>query len=161
MSPSPVEIKSHWPAKSDSLETSTVPCWFPSGCSFQNLHNSGRTFLILLFSSLCITHLVRDMIYYDCTLIPSRCSFFVFGHGYIFGGFQCPPVYGYSILVVILVVLTGGLRLSTPSLSRVSVLSSLILSCYFWKWKYIYIHIYINLLDKYENLLTEQLWKII
>ena len=59
-------------------------------------HNSGETSLILLFSSLWVTHPVGmgfDFIVI-AHLLPSCCGlFFVFAHGISFlGGFQCPPL---------------------------------------------------------------------
>ena len=65
-----------------------------------DLHNSGRTSLVLLFSSLWVTHLVG--MEFDFIIIvpflPSRCGFFfIFGHGVsFFGVFQHPPVNGCS-----------------------------------------------------------------
>ena len=51
---SPV-IKSHWPSKSDFLEIPSLfarsPGW-KARCGAQNLHNSGGTSSVLLFSSL-------------------------------------------------------------------------------------------------------------
>ena len=96
-------IKSHRPSSSDSLR---IPSPFVESPGWeawhvvQNLHNSGRTSLILLFSSLCVTYLTGmgfDFIMVTL-LLQSRCGFFfVFGRGISFiGGFQCPPVDGCS-----------------------------------------------------------------
>ena len=56
---SPV-IKSHWPSESDSLgipspfaRSAGLEAWHEA----QKLHNSGRTFLVLLFSSWLVSHL--------------------------------------------------------------------------------------------------------
>ena len=60
-----------------------------------DLHNNGRTSLVLFFSSLWVTHLVG--MEFDFIIIvpflPSRCGFFfTFGHGVsFFGRFQYPP----------------------------------------------------------------------
>ena len=55
---SPV-VKSHWPSRSDSLGIPSPfvgsPGW-EAWYGVQNLHNSGRTSLVLLFSSLWVTH---------------------------------------------------------------------------------------------------------
>ena len=75
---------------------------FPQSCgSLVISQNSGRASLVLLFSSLQVTHPVGmgfNFIIF-VPLLPSCCSFFfVFGHGvYFFGRFQHPPVNGYSI----------------------------------------------------------------
>ena len=56
---SPVII-SHWPSRPDSLGIPNpfvgCPGW-EAWCVVQNLHNTGRTSLVLLFSSLWVTHL--------------------------------------------------------------------------------------------------------
>ena len=53
-------IKSHWPSRSDSLGIPSpfvrAPGWEASRGA-QNLHNSGKTSLVLLFSGLWVTHL--------------------------------------------------------------------------------------------------------
>ena len=95
-------IKSHWPTKSDSLgipsSFANCPGW-EAWCEAQNLHNSGRTFLVLLLSSSQVAHrgMGFDFIVFG-PLLSSHCGFlFVFGCGVsFFGGFQCPPVNGYS-----------------------------------------------------------------
>ena len=97
-------IESHWPSRSDSLG---IPSPFVRSpgleacCGVQNLHNSGRTSLVLLFSSLWITYpagMGFDFIVI-VLLLPSCCSFFfVFGHGVsFFGMFRHPPMDGCSI----------------------------------------------------------------
>ena len=99
-------IKSCWPSKSDSLGIpspfvgSGSPGW-EAWHGVLNCQNSGRASLVLLFSSLQVTHPVGmgfNFIIF-VPLLPSCCSFFfVFGHGvYFFGRFQHPPVNGYSI----------------------------------------------------------------
>ena len=70
-------------------------------CGVQNLHNSGRTSLVLLFSSLWVTYpagMGFDFIVI-VLLLPSCCGFFfVFGHGVsFFGMFQHPSMDGCSI----------------------------------------------------------------
>ena len=76
-------------------------------------HNSERISLVLLFSSLWVTHLAGmgfDLIMI-VPLVPSRCSFFVFGYGVsLFGGFQCPPVDGCSTASCDFVALAGGAK---------------------------------------------------
>ena len=65
---------------------------------------------MLLFSSLWVTYTASmgfDFIEI-VPLLPSCCSFFVFGHrGSFLGGFQCPPVDG-STASFSLGALTGG-----------------------------------------------------
>ena len=65
-------IKSHRPSKSDSLRIPSLfsgyPAWEP-WYGAQNLHNSGKT-LVLLFSSLCIAHPVYQDLILSC-LCPS------------------------------------------------------------------------------------------
>ena len=54
-------IKSYWPSRSDSLGIPSPfvrsPGW-EAWHGVQNLHNSGRTSLVLFFYSLCVTYLV-------------------------------------------------------------------------------------------------------
>ena len=113
-SESPV-IKARWPSRSDSLGIPSLTVR-SQGWEYwhgvQNLHNSGRTSLVLLFSSLWVTHLVGmgfDFIV-PVPLLPSRCGFFfVFGHGVsCFGGFQRSPVDGCSTASCYFGALTGG-----------------------------------------------------
>ena len=86
-------IKFPWPSRSDSLGIPSPfvgsPGW-GAWCRALNLHNSGRTFLVLLFSSLWMTHPVGmgfDFIVI-VPLLPSFCSFvFVFGYGVSFFSF--------------------------------------------------------------------------
>ena len=99
---SPV-IKSCWPSKSDSLGIPTPFAGSPGWKGWhgaQNLLNSGRMSLILLFSCLWVAHLECVGFYFIMIvlLLPSHCGFFfAFGHGvYSFGGFQCPPINGCS-----------------------------------------------------------------
>ena len=91
----PVAFKTRFPGPKDSQSFVRSQDW-EAWCGVQNLHNSGRTSLVLLFSSLWVTHLVGmgfDFIVI-VPLLPSRCNFFfVFGWGVsFFGGLQCPPV---------------------------------------------------------------------
>ena len=86
---SPV-IKSCSPSKAGSLEVPSpfarYPVW-EAWREAQNLHNSGRTSLVVLFSSSWVTYLVGvglDFILF-VPLLPSHCSFFfVFGCGISF-----------------------------------------------------------------------------
>ena len=78
-------------------------CWIPSWeawCGIHNLHNSGRTSLVLLFFSLWVIPPPADVgIFFivSVPLLPSYCGFFVIGCGTsFFGGFQCAPVDGCS-----------------------------------------------------------------
>ena len=73
----------------------SVPLLDPQA-GIQNLRNSGRTSLVLLFSSLWVTHLAGmgfDFIVIASLLLSCCSFFFVFGRGVsFFGGFQYPPV---------------------------------------------------------------------
>ena len=99
-------IKSCWPSRPDSLR---IPSPFAGSlgwedwCGVQNLHISGRISLVSLFFSLSVTHPVGMGFYFIMTspLLSSHCKlFFVFGGGVpFFGGFQCPPVSGYSTAI--------------------------------------------------------------
>ena len=108
-------IKSHWPSRSDSLVIPSPFVGFPGWEALhgvQNLHNSGRTFLVLLFSSLWVTHQAGmgfDFIMI-VPLLPSYCGFFfVFGHRVsFFCGFQHPLVDGHSIASYNFDALAGG-----------------------------------------------------
>ena len=78
----------------------------------QNLHNSGRTSLVLLFSSLWVTHL-EGMVCDFIVIVPlllSCCGFFFdFGCGVsYFSRFQPPPVDGCSTTSCDFGTLTGG-----------------------------------------------------
>ena len=83
----------------DSQPLCQSPGW-GACCGVQNLHNSARTSLVLLFSSLWVTHQwVWDLILsWLCLSYCLTCSFFfVFGCGLsFFGGFQHPPVDGHA-----------------------------------------------------------------
>ena len=81
-------IKSHWPSRSDSLGIPSPFDGFPvweAWSGVQNLHNSGKTSLVLLFSSLWITHMV-GMGFDFIMIAPLLTSHwgFVFGIGYLF-----------------------------------------------------------------------------
>ena len=82
---SPV-IKSRWPSKSASLGTPSPFAGYPGWKArhrAQSLHNSGRASLVILFSSLWVSHLLGKG--FDFTLLPSSCVFsFVFGRGVSF-----------------------------------------------------------------------------
>ena len=105
-------IKSHWPSRSNSLGIPSLfvgsPDW-EAWHGVQNLHNSGRTLLVLLFTSLWVTHPRFDFIMI-VPLLPSCCGFsFVLGHGaYFYGRFQYPPVNGCSTANWDFGALTGG-----------------------------------------------------
>ena len=108
-------IKPLWPWRPYFLVIPSLfvrsPVW-EAWHDVQNLHNSVRTSLVLLFSSLWVTHL--PVMGFDFIMIMplllSHCSFFfVFGCGVSFlGGFQHPPVDGYSTASYNFGALTGG-----------------------------------------------------
>ena len=86
---SPV-VKARWPAKSSSLGIPMTSAGSPSWeacCGAQNLHNTGRTSLVELFSILWVAHLLGmefDFIMI-VSLLLSHCGFsFVFGCGGVF-----------------------------------------------------------------------------
>ena len=87
-------IKSHWLQKSNSLGVLSPFARSPGGenCGIQNIHNSVRTSLVLLFSSLLVTHpagMGFDFIVIVPLLLSCCGFFFVFEHGAsFFGGFQ-------------------------------------------------------------------------
>ena len=96
-------IKSHWSSRSFSLKTPRSfirsPDW-ETWWGVPNLHSSGRTSLVLLSSSLWVTHLAGmgfDFVVI-VLLLPSCCScFLVFGHGIsFFGGFHHSSEVGCS-----------------------------------------------------------------
>ena len=105
-------IKSHWPSRSDSLGIPSPfvgsPGW-GAWYGVPNLYNSGRTSLVLLFSSLWITHQMGmgfDFIMIVPLLLSCCSFFFVFECGLSFSGrFQWPPFRGYSTTSWILVLL--------------------------------------------------------
>ena len=110
---SPV-IKSCSPSKAGSLEVPSpfarYPVW-EAWREAQNLHNSGRTSLVVLFSSSWVTYLVGvglDFILF-VPLLPSHCSFFfVFGHGVsVLIGFRHLPVNACSTASCNFCALTG------------------------------------------------------
>ena len=96
-------IKFQWPSKSDSL---WIPCPFVGSpgweawCGAQNLHNSGRTSLLLLFSSFWVAHLAgMDLILswlYPSYHLTAAAFLWTWIYIYFFNGFQCPPVDGCS-----------------------------------------------------------------
>ena len=109
-------LKFHWPSRSDSLESPSsfvrspgLEAWH----GIQNLHNSGRTSLLLLFSSLWVTH-PMGMRFDFIVIVPlllSCCVFFVFGCGvsfFFFGMFQHPPLNSCSAVSCIFGALAGG-----------------------------------------------------
>ena len=103
----PLVFKAGFPGDFQSL---FLVCRLGSGVL--NFHNSVRMSLVLLFSSLWVTHLAGmefDFIMI-LPLLMSYCSFFfVFEHGVsFFGGFQHPPVNGSSRSGCNFGALTGG-----------------------------------------------------
>ena len=95
-------IKSQWPPRPYSLGVPSSfvrsPVW-EDWCGIQNLHNSMRTSLVLLFSSLWVTQPegMRFGLVVIVPLLPSHCSFFfVFGWGYLF-------LMNFSILLLMVV----------------------------------------------------------
>ena len=94
----PLAFKVRFPGDSQSL---CQIARLEACCGVQNLHNSGRTSLVLLFSSLWVTYpagMGFDFIVI-VLLLPSCCGFFfVFGHGVsFFGMFRHPPMDGCLI----------------------------------------------------------------
>ena len=108
-------IKSCWASRSDSLGGPSPfvrsPGW-EAWHGVLNLQDSRRTSLVLLFSSLWVTHLAGT--WFDFILIvpllPYSCNFFfVFGHAAsILGRFQDPPVGGCSTVGCDFGALVGG-----------------------------------------------------
>ena len=106
-------VKSFWPSRSDSLGIPRHFIRFPgceAWCGVQNLHNSGRTSLVLLFSSLWVTHTAGmrlDFIMIMPLLPPSCNFFFVLDIGYL-------VLVGSSILLsmvvqqLVVILVTGG-----------------------------------------------------
>ena len=94
-------IKSCWSSRSDFLGIPRPfvrsPCW-EVWCEVPNLHNIGRTSLLLLFSNLWVTHLasMRFDFITVVPLLPSHCNFFVFGCGVSF-------LVGFSVLLLMVV----------------------------------------------------------
>ena len=86
------------PLRPDSLG---IPSLFVGYPRVQNLHNSARTSLALLFSHLWVTHLafLGFDIFVIAPLLPTHCScLFVFQRGIsLFGGFPRPLLDGCSI----------------------------------------------------------------
>ena len=116
-SPSPMEVfnKILLASRSDSLG---IPSPFVRSPGWEawhgvlNLQDSRRTSLVLLFSSLWVTHLAGtgfDFILI-VPLLPYSCNFFfVFGHAAsILGRFQDPPVGGCSTVGCDFGALVGG-----------------------------------------------------
>ena len=116
-------VNSYQPIKSNLLGTPSPfvgsPGW-EEWCGSQNLHNSGRTFLVSLFSSLWVTP-PAGIGFYFIMIAPLLLScysfFFVFGHGVpFFGRFHCPPVDGCSTASCNFGVLAGGDEHTSSSL---------------------------------------------
>ena len=82
-------IKSHWPSRSDSLGIPRPFVWFPgleAWYGAQNFHNSGKTSLVLSFSS-CGHQLHGNWIWFYCDCTPPIISLrllLVFPWGCIF-----------------------------------------------------------------------------
>ena len=108
-------IKSCWPSWSDSLGIPSPfvrsPGW-GAWCGVLNLHNGGRTSLVLLFSSLWVTQLAGmglDFIMIVPLLLSCCGFFFVFGCRVPFlDGFWHPPMDGCSTASCDFGALTGG-----------------------------------------------------
>ena len=117
VSPSPrsPSIKSLWPSKPDSLGILSPfvrsPVW-KNWCMAQNLHNNGRTSLVLFFSSLWLAYPVGIGFGFIIIspLLLSHCGFsFVFWcRVSLFGGFQCPAINGCSTTSCDFGAPTGG-----------------------------------------------------
>ena len=78
-------IKSHWPSRPDSLGTPS-PFVRSSGWEGSEPSQRGRASLVLLFSSLWVTHLAgvgSDLIVIT-SLLPSHCGFLSLGVGSLF-----------------------------------------------------------------------------
>ena len=94
-------IKSCWPWRPDSLRNPSpfvgCPGW-EAWLGVQNLHNSARTSLVLLFSSLWVTHLagMRFNFIVIAFLLPTCYSFLSLDVGFLF-------VVGFSILLSMVV----------------------------------------------------------
>ena len=109
-------IKSHWPSRPDSLGIPS-PCVISSGWEawrgVQNLHSSARTSLVLLFSSLWVTHpagMGFDFIVFAPLLrlaVASSLSLDI-GCLFFFGGFQHLPVNDCSTASCNFGTLAGG-----------------------------------------------------
>ena len=139
------KVKSCWPSRPDSLAIPSPlvrsPGW-EARHRVQNLHNSARTSLVLLFSSLWVTHLVGvefDLIVI-APLLPSHWSFFfVFGCGVSF--LVCSSVLLSMVvqqLVAILLLLQEmSVHASTPPswIGSLSLLYSPIFTSIHHYWK--------------------------
>jgi len=107
-------IKSHWPSRSDSLGIPRPFVWFPgleAWYGAQNFHNSGKTSLVLSFSSLWSpTSWELDLIllWWRPSYYLTEASSCVLMGVYFFGGFQRPSVNGCSTASCDFGVLTGG-----------------------------------------------------
>ena len=106
--------KSRWPAKSNSLgiprHFAGSPGW-EAWYRVQNLHNSGRAYLVLLLPSLWVAHSEDYGIWFDfhCTPPVSLWLLLCLWMGAMFlGGFQCPPVDGCSTASYNFSALIGG-----------------------------------------------------
>ena len=108
-------VNSHWSSRSDLLGIPNPivgsPGWEP-WCGVWNLPKNGRTSLVLLFSSLWVTHTAgrRFDFIVIVSLPPSCCGFFfVFGYEVsFFGGLQSPLINGYSTVSCNFGTLAGG-----------------------------------------------------
>ena len=93
----PLAFKVRFPGDSQPCcQNPRLEAW----CGVQNLHNSGTTYLVLLFSSLWVTHMagMEFVFIVIVSLLPPCCGlFFDFVLGLcFFSGFQCPPIDGCS-----------------------------------------------------------------
>ena len=111
-------IKSCWPSRSDSLGIPSPlvgsPGW-EAWHGVQNLHNSGRTSLVLLFYSWrSPTRWVWHLILSWLSLYRPAAASCLWTWGIICGGFPCPLVDGYSTASCNL-MLSQGKMSSHPS----------------------------------------------
>ena len=108
-------IKSCWPSRPNSLGVPSSfvgsPSWeaWEGSVKVQNLHNSARASLVLLFSSLWISHLAGmglDFIVI-MPLLPSHCGFFLaFGHvvSFLVGSSVLLPVVVQQLVAVLMLL---------------------------------------------------------
>ena len=142
--------KSHWPAKSDSMgiprHFAGSPGW-EAWCRVQNLHNSGRAYLVLLLPTLWVAHSEDYGIWFDFDCIPPVSLWLLlclWMGAMCFGGFQCPPVDGCSTASYNFSALIGGDK-CTFFYSAILNQSPL----------FILFHLMISFLDVYPNILND------
>ena len=107
-------IKSHWPSRSDSLGIPSPfvrsPGW-KAWHGFPKLHHSERTSLVLLFSSLWVTHPLGIGFDFNLTapLLPYCCGFFFWRGVSFFGGSSFLLSVVVQQLVAVLVLSQEGM----------------------------------------------------